>query len=143
MFSPYTWGTGNIYLLLFTYNCPIRRPAALLRVLVTALPLPFQIIPIYGRGGDNTDPRSRTSETEADDLKDADYPVPDRPAGQRSVPVQVCPNRDLPPSGAHPLIATDHWLSRIEVSYQGLHALLRTKLTVRKLAVKRGRGDPS
>lgn len=51
-----------------------------------------QVVPIYGRGGDNTDPRSRISATETADGKEADDLVPARPAGQRAVPVQVCPS---------------------------------------------------
>lgn len=48
-----------------------------------------QVVPIYGRGGDNADPRKRTSAAEAVELKNAEDAVPMRPAGQRAVPVQV------------------------------------------------------
>jgi E3 ubiquitin-protein ligase RNF5 len=47
-------------------------------------------IPIYGRGGDNTDPRKRTAAAEQlADAKDvAEEAVPRRPAGHRPAPVQ-------------------------------------------------------
>lgn len=48
------------------------------------------MVPIYGRGGDNSDPRKRTGTAEATEWKDTDEGVPMRPAGQRAVPVQVC-----------------------------------------------------
>ena len=59
------------------------------------------MVPIYGRGGDNTDPRTRTSAAEAAEAKNAEEPgpVPRRPAGQRPVPVQV-PCADLMQSHA-------------------------------------------
>lgn len=54
-------------------------------------------IPIYGRGGDNSDPRKKTGAVEEPlDGKDAGDAVPRRPSGQRPAPVQViC----LPPCG--------------------------------------------
>jgi len=52
-----------------------------------------KVVPIYGRGGDNTDQRTRTSAAEAAEAKNAEEPgpVPRRPAGQRPVPVQRTP----------------------------------------------------
>lgn len=47
-------------------------------------------IPIYGRGGDNADPRKKMGGAEQPaDSKDAGDAVPRRPAGQRPAPVQV------------------------------------------------------
>ncbi len=48
-----------------------------------------QVVPIYGRGGDHTDPRKKTSTAEAAEPKEADELVPRRPAGQRPAPIQV------------------------------------------------------
>jgi E3 ubiquitin-protein ligase RNF5 len=46
-------------------------------------------IPIYGRGGDNADPRKKMGGAEQPaDSKDASDAVPRRPAGQRPAPVQ-------------------------------------------------------
>jgi hypothetical protein len=47
-------------------------------------------IPIYGRGGDNADPRKKMGGSEQlADSKDAGEAVPRRPAGQRPAPVQA------------------------------------------------------
>ena len=52
--------------------------------------MPFvQVIPIYGRGGDDTDPREKAQPPGAPKEEDKDSPVPRRPAGQRLAPVQV------------------------------------------------------
>ncbi|CAL8462292.1 g1823 [Coccomyxa elongata] len=45
-----------------------------------------KVIPIYGRGGDNTDPRQKAQSTGSKE-EDKDGPVPRRPAGQRLAPV--------------------------------------------------------
>ena len=47
---------------------------------------PVQVIPIYGRGGDNSDPRQMSISAKPEDQ---DSPVPNRPPGQRMAPVQV------------------------------------------------------
>ena len=46
----------------------------------------MQVIPIYGRGGDNSDPRQVSLPAKPEDQ---DGPVPNRPPGQRMAPVQV------------------------------------------------------
>ena len=46
----------------------------------------MQVIPIYGRGGDNSDPRQMSISAKPEDQ---DSPVPNRPPGQRMAPVQV------------------------------------------------------
>lgn len=48
----------------------------------------LKVIPIYGRGGDNTDPRQK-AQSLGNKEKDKDGPVPRRPAGQRIAPVLV------------------------------------------------------
>lgn len=48
----------------------------------------LQVIPIYGRGGDNTDPRQK-AQSLGNKEEDEDGPVPRRPAGQRIAPVLV------------------------------------------------------
>lgn len=45
-----------------------------------------KVIPIYGRGGDNTDPRQKAQLT-GNKEEDKDGAVPRRPAGQRLAPV--------------------------------------------------------
>ncbi|KAK9906753.1 hypothetical protein WJX75_007419 [Coccomyxa subellipsoidea] len=45
-----------------------------------------KVIPIYGRGGDNTDPRQK-AQSLGNKEEDKDGPVPRRPAGQRIAPV--------------------------------------------------------
>lgn len=45
-------------------------------------------IPIYGRGGDNKDPRKKMKLQEQLEQKEAEEAVPRRPAGQRPEPVQ-------------------------------------------------------
>lgn len=51
-----------------------------------------QVIPIYGRGGDNTDPRKKTCVSPEEE--EAEGPVPRRPAGQRPIPIQVNPETE-------------------------------------------------
>ena len=48
-----------------------------------------QVIPIYGRGGDNTDPRQKAASTGSRKQDEDDAAVPRRPAGQRMGPVPV------------------------------------------------------
>ncbi len=48
----------------------------------------MQVVPIYGRGGENTDPRQKVQAPAKDDAED-EASVPRRPAGQRVEPVQV------------------------------------------------------
>ena len=48
----------------------------------------LKVIPIYGRGGDNTDPRQK-AQSLGNKEEDKDGPVPRRPAGQRIAPVLV------------------------------------------------------
>ena len=51
-----------------------------------SLPARMQVIPIYGRGGDNSDPRQMSPPAKPEDQNG---PVPNRPPGQRMAPVQV------------------------------------------------------
>lgn len=54
----------------------------------------LQVVPIYGRGGSHTDPRSKQhADAQSPGSPEADEgaAVPRRPAGQRPLPVQVCP----------------------------------------------------
>jgi hypothetical protein len=48
-----------------------------------------QVIPIYGRGGDNTDPRQKVQAL-GEKEEDKDGPIPRRPPGQRVAPMPVC-----------------------------------------------------
>ena len=48
----------------------------------------MQVVPIYGRGGENTDPRQKVQAPAKNDAED-EASVPRRPAGQRVEPVQV------------------------------------------------------
>ncbi|KAK9817950.1 hypothetical protein WJX72_004750 [[Myrmecia] bisecta] len=53
-----------------------------------------KVVPIYGRGGDNTDPRKK--QANAVDEEVTDGAVPRRPAGTRPVPVQRTPLNQQP-----------------------------------------------
>ncbi len=67
--------------------CPMHHLVLLLlsRAL-ESLPARMQVIPIYGRGGDNSDPRQVSLPAKPEDQNG---PVPNRPPGQRMAPVQV------------------------------------------------------
>ena len=87
-FALHGMGCPLEFLVLLAPSC---RPVAI-SVSTGLLPPHAQsCIPIYGRGGDNRDPRERTADAEQQQGgKDAPEPVvPRRPAGQRQAPVQV------------------------------------------------------
>lgn len=90
-------GGGKKLCLILPELLPVWQPSASLPaseryqndVGVIANHAPLQVIPIYGRGGDNTDPRQRAQLPGTRKEDDQDGLVPRRPAGQRMAPVPV------------------------------------------------------